>query len=723
MRSFKALASGLALLFGICVVPGASEDQVPPVPRIEVLSFAEKFAPAYLGNGLLGIRPGPNPLVQAKTMAAGFVYSHRTGGFETMSLAPYPLGTDFRVGGTSLLGEPNLVIVRSQVLDMATGELTTDLTFPVGDSLKLDLEITQFVSRTVPSLLCQEIRITPSEDVVVEILPKILRDEIPGSVFRDRIPTPRVHVDQVLGMKSDRGSKIGIALLIPPQPGLERKETGIFAYTLKKGEDKQFRTIAAVVTDAYHPDPDLQAIRVASWGGMLGFDVLRQRNRDQWAQLWRSRVKVYGDNQAQRALDAAFFYLHSSAHPASVTGVPPFGMSQWANYFGHVFWDMDHWILPAVLPASPGAAKAMLMYRFKGLAAAKAKAASFGFAGAMYPWEGGLDGAEVTPSEATTGWAEQHTVPEVALAAWEYYSATRDSLFLRDAGWPVIRDVAEWIANRGNFTSRGYEIPNVMGPNEWLTNANNDSHVNLLCKMAMTAAVACAKEVGAEAPIRWVEVEKRLYLPVDSQRNVVLPFSPETPIRFYNEPLGRYEEASIEKNPRAYTLSNMQMVFFHDPPLPYELYRNTWLHEEKLRTERVSDPSVPASVRAPGFTTPPLAACAAFFGDRKKAAELFRLAWKEYTLEPYLINKEYRPRNDGNYLMNQASLLMAAMYGFTGLRISLGDWRKYEATLPEGWQRIEIDRIWIRGEAYKVVAEHGKKPELIRQASESEPVR
>jgi len=73
-----------------------------------------------------------------------------------------------------------------------------------------------------------------------------------------------------------------------------------------------------------------------------------------------------------------------------------------------------------------------------------------------------------------------------------------------------------------------------------------------------------------------------------------------------------------------------------------------------------------------------------------------------------LISKEYRPYNDGNYLMNQASLLMAAMYGFTGLRISEGDWRKYPATLPAGWTRIEIDRVWIGGKQFRMAAEQGK---------------
>lgn len=104
---------------------------------------------------------------------------------------------------------------------------------------------------------------------------------------------------------------------------------------------------------------------------------------------------------------------------------------------------------------------------------------------------------------------------------------------------------------------------------------------------------------------------------------------------------------------------------------------------------------------------PPLAVCAAMFGDRKKAAAVIHLA-TEYQVAPFLLSKEYRPFLDGNYLMNQASLLMAAMYGFTGLRISEGDWRTYSVSLPEGWTRIEIQRRWIHGKPFHLVAAAGR---------------
>jgi protein-glucosylgalactosylhydroxylysine glucosidase len=64
---------------------------------------------------------------------------------------------------------------------------------------------------------------------------------------------------------------------------------------------------------------------------------------------------------------------------------------------------------------------------------------------------------------------------------------------------------------------------------------------------------------------------------------------------------------------------------------------------------------------------------------------------------------------DGSYITNYGALLMDALMGFTGLRITDGDWAQYPAVLPEGWNRITLDRIWIRGKPMRVVAENGHR--------------
>jgi hypothetical protein len=157
----------------------------------------------------------------------------------------------------------------------------------------------------------------------------------------------------------------------------------------------------------------------------------------------------------------------------------------------------------------------------------------------------------------------------------------------------------------------------------------------------------------------------------------------------------------------------LQFLISHAPfeygVIERETFKKTYEFEEKMRVSIPPHPSNPCSDGAPGFTTPPFAVCAAFFGDREKAANLFERTWKRYRTGPFGLIVEYKqPPRRGDYLTTHGALLQSVIFGFSGLRLREGNWNKYPATLPAGWDKIEIDRIWVKGKPMKLVAEHGK---------------
>jgi len=95
-----------------------------------------------------------------------------------------------------------------------------------------------------------------------------------------------------------------------------------------------------------------------------------------WTSRWQcSEVKVDGDAFAQKALRFAIYHLNSAANPddehvsigaRALTG---------DDYRGHVFWDTEIFLLPFYILSWPEAARALLMYRFHTLDAARTKAA------------------------------------------------------------------------------------------------------------------------------------------------------------------------------------------------------------------------------------------------------------------------------------------------------------------------------------------------------------
>ena len=144
--------------------------------------------------------------------------------------------------------------------------------------------------------------------------------------------------------------------------------------------------LAAWVADPSEPPGwDEAAARLARVEH-LGFDRLLAEHREAWARRWAD-----ADGRPSRAspddeLAARFamFHLLGAAPDEGEAAVGARGLTGPA-YGGHVFWDADVFVLPALAAIRPGAARAMLEYRIRRLPAARAAAAALGLRGRPVP--------------------------------------------------------------------------------------------------------------------------------------------------------------------------------------------------------------------------------------------------------------------------------------------------------------------------------------------------
>ena len=72
-------------------------------------------------------------------------------------------------------------------------------------------------------------------------------------------------------------------------------------------------------------------------------------------------------------------------------GLGPMGLSG-SGYNGHIFWDMDLWVYPAVLALKPSLARTLVQYRIDRKEAAQNNAFINGYRGVMYSWESSVAG-------------------------------------------------------------------------------------------------------------------------------------------------------------------------------------------------------------------------------------------------------------------------------------------------------------------------------------------
>ncbi|TFH11570.1 MAG: beta-phosphoglucomutase family hydrolase [Nitrosomonadales bacterium] len=206
-----------------------------------------------------------------------------------------------------------------------------------------------------------------------------------------------------------------------------------------------------------------------------------------WRSLWRRfDIKIeLADDSSLKLNVLMLFRLHMfhllqtvSIHSIGLDiGVPARGWTG-EGYQGHIFWD-ELFIFPFFNHRVPEITRALLMYRHRRLPEARAAARSANFRGAMFPWQSGSNGSEVTQkynlNPHSQRWIpdnshlQRHVGSAIAYNVWQYYQVTRDTEFLDFYGGELILEIALFWSSIASYNvDRGrYEIKGVLGPDEY----------------------------------------------------------------------------------------------------------------------------------------------------------------------------------------------------------------------------------------------------------------
>ncbi len=686
-----------------------------------IKQYLPDYQPAYVANGLVGLRIGQNPLIDGTALLSGFVGLHDKHAVEAIAPAPYPVGGDIVIDGCPLSARPDLIHFREQIYDFSCGELTSRFDFTVQDKTA-NVEVVTFCSRTMPTLVLQEVRIAVKQACKLDICSSMNPSELPGKALLRTMPVHnKKGVDAVLHWQGRGALSTCGAAFITEFMGddlIERQGDGwgceqdvqMIQYSIHAKPEKEYilRQIGSLVPGIMHQEPHWQAVRMLGLAKWHGFDKVRDDNRKAWQELWKGRIKILGaDDNWQDIVDAAFFYLHSTIHSSTPCSIAPFGLGH-DSYSGHVFWDTESFMFFPTLLTAPESARAILEYRSRMLPAAKFNAALNGYKGIQYPWQSGNYGCEVTriSAGAAAGSGSQHINMDVALAFAKYVHATDDDIFLHEQAWPVFKGVADWIISRVDKTDRGYEILHITGIDETMDNVNNDSYTNITCKIVLSEAIHVSKVLGYKPRSSWIDVEKKLYIPIDSESNVIL------------------------KND-GYKYNGG--VCYPDPLMAYFPYG--YKHNEKVdaATKEFYVNLAHTFIGQPMMSSF-FGVFAARMGDRKLSRELFDSGNLNFIKDTFMQFTEFAPHIQGwsktlhsnlayspswtrtPFVTQAGGLLTGLLLGLPGIQIGSGEleqWCQHPVAMPEGWDGIEVERVWLKNKPVHLIARHGDKKATI----------
>lgn len=281
---------------------------------------------------------------------------------------------------------------------------------------------------------------------------------------------------------------------------------------------------------------------------------LQTAHETAWGVLWNEfAVRLHTDpeqaeNRQQLALNVNTFHVLQSVAGVSAdldAGLPARGLHG-EGYRGHIFWD-EMFVYPTLSLHRPEISRALLGYRYRRLAEARAAARAAGHEGAMFPWQSGIDGRDETPTELFNlrddAWMpdnsrlQRHVGLAIAYSAWKFYESTGDIAYLVEQGAELIIEIARFFASVAihDTSADRFDIAGVMGPDEFHDGypdspgkgLRNNAYTNVMAAWVMGRAVDVVTllspryadqvwnrvNLRPEEPKQWRHIGSRLRVP------------------------------------------------------------------------------------------------------------------------------------------------------------------------------------------------------------------
>ncbi len=634
-----------------------------------------------VANGMIGIVSSPQPFQVKDVVLAGAYDLYGRGRVSNFLKSFNLLNMHFSVDGAGTNAK-NISSLK-QTLDMQRASFTTS--FNIQD--KASVTYTYYALRQLPYTVLMDITVVAKKDIEIEPAsvmeaPDALRDV---QNYYNEIDRPHVVISLLTSTaRSPTGKLLMCAsntfIFSEPhgqEPRLihEMWDNNMhllkFKRKLKAGETYRFSIAGSSITSAHDEDPLNEAERLTIFAKLQGTERLIAFHEKAWSEIWKTDIQVTGDEQTQQDIHSMLYHLYSFTREGTSYSLSPMGLSG-LGYNGHVFWDADLWMFPALLVLHPEMAKSMIEYRYERLDAARKNAFSHGYKGAMFPWESAASGVEETPVWALSGPFEHHITACVGLAAWNYYCVTQDKDWLREKGWPILSATADFWASRVERNGPGhYDIRNVVAADEWAENIDNNAFTNGAAKVLLQHATEAAGILGVKADPDWMVVSENI--PVLQLNGVTREHA-----TYNGEGI---KQADV--NLLAYPLKLITD--------PVQIKKDLVYYQSRVPNQGT-----------PAMTQAVFALLYARLGQGDTAYHFFKDAYIPNLNPPFRVIAETKGGTNPYFATGAGGILQALLMGFGGLDITSSGIVQIPSKLPAGWKKLTITGVGLDKKNYSV---------------------
>lgn len=483
------------------------------------------------------------------------------------------------------------------------------------------------------------------------------------------------------------------------------------------------RTIEKFVVHVWNANPDVAATDLMLEAGALAavaqtksFDGALCEQARVLERFWNDAgLRITGSPEVERALHYNQFQLFQGASRCDSAGIAAKGLTG-EGYEGHVFWDTETFILPALVFQAPSLARPALLWRIRLLDRARAHARELNLVrGALYPWRT-ISGDECS-AHYPSGSAQFHINAAIAYALVLYLHGTGDEQLLANGGAELLFETARIWPQLGYFNPRrsgAFCIPTVTGPDEYTALVDNNFYTNHMAQWHLRQAVHWATRMRETQPSafgdlcqrigldetelqEWACIAERMYFAFDPGLGIIaqddgfldkprwnLAATPanQFPLLLHQHPITLYRHQVCKQ------ADVLQGLLLAGEDIAFECKRRTFDYYEHVTAH---DSTLSAAC---------FCIVAADIGYRDHALGYFHAG--------LMVDLRDLHHNTchGLHMAAIAGSWLSLAWGFGGLRVAQDGSLHLNPSIPRQWSGFEFRFLW-RGRRLQLVADQG----------------
>lgn len=682
-----------------------------------------------LGNGYLGIRGVLEEIPYDATPGTYItgIYDKMGSQVDELVNLPNPVNFRFTIEGEKLDLIASDILDHKRVLNMKKAALVRETLYQDTKKRRYNYQSLRFVSLHNKNIGVMQIAVTPLDasclmDVNTGIDTSIsnmgILSEGRKRHFRVRELGQASHCGYVVIETFDKKHIVlyysGFYYQINGKKTFAKDN--IFRLKLKKGQTAVFTKVFYIKQFPYIEGQvpyKKQAFKVFNKAFRSKFSTLATNHIKAWERLWKKAdVVIGGTENIQKNVRFNIYHMLICAHFDN--GFSSIGARTLSGegYRGHIFWDTEIFLMPFYLFTLPRVAKNMLLYRYKRLDKARELAQKEQFKGAKFAWESAGTGEEETPGwsrdfdgtvvDIHTHEQEHHITADIAYAIYKYYVATADEAFMQNCGYEMFFETARFWASRVEYNKRRkrYEIKNVIGPDEFHKDVNNNAFTNMMAKWNLLTAEKLFSALKRNSALRqklkaklnltdkeiktWKKIAAGIIININ-QKKVIEQFDGYFKLR--KVALTETDENGIPLIPSSINSKNVaktKLVKQADVVMLLCLLDDVFNAKTKVANYNFYvQRTVHKSSLSPAIHS--LVACET--GDLSRAYNFFNVSLRMD------ISNLYGNTREGIHAASLGGTWQAVIFGFAGAKIKKGE-LLVNPRLPRTWSKVAFCLVW-----------------------------